>query len=322
MCLTAGLRTCLTCIALVLTTYEDSVQHLPFVPSSFPVSSYPLTTHPTSRRMEPISRLPSPWGPDFSPLPSPCPPPSPAYWVPHDGAPASRKDVTHARSLPLIPSQERHPALRTDTTFSPLPEHPDFLRGLQSHPLIIQRADPSWRTPSPTPSMEIVPHQTLSDKSCDPVPFPMSSGFSSPALCASPRPLPSIASSRVGVRSLPTTTDSSPARTPEPAPGPVQGFSPFVAPPPPPPLPNPARNSGQIVLKAPSPPAKKPLPAPRQRLPALRRSTENPAMPGNRPQSTESASSSGSGYPKHPQFYMQASMVVLKVSRSISIARS
>ncbi|KAM5546078.1 hypothetical protein V8D89_000204 [Ganoderma adspersum] len=270
--------------------------------------------------MEPLSRLPSPWGPDSSPLPSPCPPPSPAYWVPYEGTPASRKDVTHARSLPLIPSQERHPQLRTNTTFSPLPEHPDFLRGLQSHPLIIQRADPSWCIPSPTSSMEIVPLQKVDENTTDPVPFPMSSGFTSPVLCSSPRPLPSIGSSRIGVRSLPTTTDSSPARTPDPAPGPVPAFPSFMTPPPPPPLLNSARNSGQIVLKTPSPPTKKALPRPR--LPALRRSTENPLAPGNRPQSTDSASSGSSSCPKHPQFYIRASMVVLKVSRSVHIATS
>ncbi len=43
-------------------------------------------------------------------------------------------------------------------------------------------------------------------------------------------------------------------------------------------------------------------------------------MQGNRPRSTEGASSGNSSYPKHPLFYMHASMVVLKVRRSLYTA--
>ena len=312
---------CLTCIALP--TYAHSGRSAPLsctLTSLFPDSSCQRRCF---RSMEPISRLPSPWGPDSSPAPSPGPPPSPVYWMPYESTPGPRKEPTHVRSLPLIPQNGMHPPLRTNTTFSPLPEHPDFLRGLQSHPLIIQRGDYSSRTPSPASSMEVLQHRQPEDKPAGPIPFPMSSTFTSPELYGSPRPLPSVGSSVLGVRSLPTTNESSPARTPDPALLPLVPAFPSTAalPPPPPPLiPHPVRNSGHIQLKMPSPPKKKGVPASRPRLPALRRSVENVATAGPRPQSAESTSSASSSSTKQSKFYMPDGMVVLKVSRPLRAA--
>ena len=197
--------------------------------------------------------------------------------MPYDQWTAPRGKGHHApmpsRSLPLIPAHATGPAgpARANTTFTPIPMHPEFLRNLESHPMIIQRAraevpqdendnedsdsDRSFvRTPSPGSSIEFVHHtsrrapqdQEPIDKfpfnvppppplpmpmsmpmhaQAQPmpaqVPFPMGSGFSTPVLCASPRPMRGIGSATPGtaspyhsVRSMPST-DSSPARTPD-----------------------------------------------------------------------------------------------------------
>ncbi|KAI0704216.1 hypothetical protein C8T65DRAFT_248524 [Cerioporus squamosus] len=162
--------------------------------------------------MEPIDRFPSPW--DSSPLPSPGPPPSPAVWMPHDWTSSLRKDASSFRTLPLIPEHPLQPGRRPNDHYSALPTHPDFLRGLHSHPLINQQADDVYLTPSPTSSDEFVMTAKPDERNMGPVPFPMSSGFTSPAQSASPRPLPSVGSSQHSMRSLPSV-DSSPSRTPD-----------------------------------------------------------------------------------------------------------
>ena len=181
------------------------------------VSPLPLAVLFVCPSMEPIDHFPSPWMHDTSPLPSPGPPPSPAVWMPHDWTPSSRRDANSSRILPLIPEHPLHPGQRLQPTYSALPTHPDFLRGLQSHPLINQQADDVYltpSTPSPTTSDEFVMTAKPEEKAMGPVPFPMSSGFSSPVMHASPRPLPNVGSSQPSVRSLPSV-ETSPARTPD-----------------------------------------------------------------------------------------------------------
>lgn len=306
-----------------------------------------------SPTMEPIDRFPSPW--DSSPLPSPGPPPSPAVWMPHDWTSSLRKDSTSPRTLPLIPEHPIHPGRRSNDHYSALPTHPDFLRGLQSHPLINQQADDVYLTPSPTSSDEFVMTTRPEERHSGSVPFPMSSAFASPALSASPRPLPSVGGSQSSVRSLPSV-ESSPSRTPDsaaalsssiamknmvqpaskppvrPQPSPsslpkiqlrpppevqAQVQSQPFPPPPPPPLPEAIPHPKAQPQSRPQPqrastgPGKNPVTAPRPRLPALRGSTGSIILPP-RPHSAESTC------PKHSLFYMQESMIVLKVHPRLS----
>ena len=199
------------------------------------------------------SRLPSPWSHEYSPQPSPGPPPTPAAWMPYEQwTSPQRRGPAHVRSLPLFPQSQMQPEQnpRRMNTVAPLPSDPEFLRKLESHPMIIQRkrmsevtgdSDEGYdgdtlRTPSPASSLELV-HPYPASKQADdghvfemhpplppppppppalpPVPFPHGSGFSTPVLCASPRPLPGVGSPHASVLSVPSTTDSSPARTPD-----------------------------------------------------------------------------------------------------------
>ncbi|KAI0634584.1 hypothetical protein C8Q77DRAFT_767164 [Trametes polyzona] len=259
--------------------------------------------------IEPPSRLPSPWATMTTPSPSPCPPPSPAVWMPRDWTPvAPTSRAALPRSLPLLPGtshgrggisgvgeQEAHELheIRTNTTYSPLPSHPEFLRNLHSHPLIIERggggdsdSDPS-RTPSPASSVEIVQQPTYTPAPPpnanakfravgSPVPFPSDLRFASPSPMhsgtSSPRPLPSVHGSQQSLRSVPSDPPSrqSPARSPDSA-------------------------------AALSSPRRNPVAMPRARVPAM----GTPPAVAQQPREAN--------LPKHPVFYMQEGMVVLKV---------
>lgn len=256
--------------------------------------------------IEPPSRLPSPWATMTTPSPSPGPPPSPAVWMPHDWTPVARKTAP-MRSLPLLPSNsanasaghETHEmqALRTNTTYSPLPTHPEFLRNLQSHPMIIERAgaESLTRTPSPASSVEFVHQPTPGPFAtgkyragalvASPVPFPSDVRFASPSPAnsgfSSPRRLPDVYGSQQGsqhgsqhsLRSM-SSSRPSPSASPESA-------------------------------AALSSPRRNPVAMPRARVPAIGASAmasaalEQPRAPD---------------CPRHPVFYMQEGMVVLKVS--------
>ncbi|OJT15055.1 hypothetical protein TRAPUB_8386 [Trametes pubescens] len=259
--------------------------------------------------IEPPSRLPSPWATMTTPSPSPGPPPSPAVWQPHDWTPVARKTAP-MRSLPLLPSNSANASaghethelqpLRTNTTYSPLPTHPEFLCHLQSHPMIIERAgaESLTRTPSPASSVEFVHQPTPGPFAtgryragalvASPVPFPSDVRFASPSPAnsgfSSPRPLPNVYGSQQGsqhgsqhsLRSMPSSRPT-PSASPESA-------------------------------AALSSPRRNPVAMPRARVPAIGASAMTAAA-HEQPRAPD--------YPRHPVFYMQEGMVVLKVQESL-----
>ena len=264
---------------------------------------------------EPPSRMPSPWATMTTPSPSPGPPPSPAVWMPHDWVPATRKSAP-TRSLPLLPSsssmldmqtQQQLQALRTNTTFSPLPTHPEFLRGLQSHPMIIQSGEDVSRSPSPTSSVEMVRPSGSTARNGgnmsgaarlaagvgSPVPFPsnptprvtspspMGSGMTSP------RPLPRVNGSQGSQHSLRSVPSESSGRQ-------SQAASPDSA-------------------AALSSPRRNPVAMPRPRLPAMNTSGITTGQPQAQ---SHTQSDAQKEFQRHPVFYMQEGMIVLRVSRS------
>ena len=367
---------------------------------------YPQVARAKNQSMDYPGRIPSPWPHDPSPLPSPGPPPSPAVWMPEQWAPptAPRRGPTPARSLPLLPNAQGgnlYPPLpaRTHTTLTPLPSHPEFLRNLESHPMIIQRTrggghghdssssdDDFARTPSPVSSIEFAQHTAKppldvpgygqptnmllpppppppqvptplpSMRMLMPVPapfpqppqapvptlppaqvpFPLGSGASTPVLCASPQPMR-------GATTASSTTDSSPARTPDSFRGgavlspsmaraiahahvqPTKAPLNLAAIPPPPPLPLPLpslkvglapKNTGIMAPAVPQTRAEgapratvSKLGGPRSRVPALRGSVGAAAPALSSMSKTQSVEA-----PRHPAFYMAEGMIVLRVS--------
>ncbi|KAL7284769.1 hypothetical protein ACG7TL_002076 [Trametes sanguinea] len=283
--------------------------------------------------LEPPSRQPSPWATMTTPSePSPGPPPSPAVWMHPDWTPTAHK-ATSARSLPLVPngpggSAHEMQALRTNTTFSPLPTHPEFLRNLQSHPMIIERREDLTRSPSPASSLEFVqqprPQRALAPPpppapapgtgpaptgpairqrinayaaAGSPVPFPSDPRFASPSPpnsgTSSPRPLPSVHNSHRSLHSVPSVHGSHDSLRSVPS-EPTSRPTPVASP-----------DSAAALSSS---PRMQPVAMPRPRLPALQASnTSNPSA------ANMAGGESSVGCKKHPVFYMQEGMVVLKV---------
>ncbi|CDO76777.1 hypothetical protein BN946_scf184978.g6 [Trametes cinnabarina] len=267
--------------------------------------------------LEPPSRQPSPWATMSTPSPSPGPPPSPAVWSPQDWTHTGRNGAP-TRTLPLLPNasvsaHEMQP-LRTNTTFSPLPTHPEFLRNLHSHPMIIEAREDLTRSPSPASSLEFV-HQSRPQPAAgpapvgnairqrinapnaagSPVPFPSDPRFASPSPAnsgmSSSRPLPNVHGSQQSLRSVPSTHQSLHSVPSESGHRPTPVASPDSA----------AALSSSPRMKA--------TVGPRPRLPALQASnTSATSIP------MQAAGEAQALCKKHPVFYMQEGMIVLKES--------